>query len=194
MGKLTHTTSNAEIVYVDEANSKKQYVFDLDMSVAAQDFNGKSGKYSLTVILGDAVISNPTAWLAAELDIKLPEDQTPKEPGMFDAKPEITHVFREPEARPASVVSNTFALLCLVPVLIMLALWAKIGVNCSNFSFSLAAVGFHVGLAAIFLLYFYFWLELDMFVTIKYLSGIGLVTFLCGNSLLATIARNKKMA
>merc|ERR1719391_1859118 len=181
--KLSHSASNAEIVYVAESNNKKQYLFELDMNTAAQDFNSKSGLYSLTVILGDAVISNPTAWLAAEVDIKLPEEEKAKEPGMFDAKPEIIHIFREPEARPASVVSNSFALLCLVPILIMLALWAKIGVNCSNFAFSLAAVGFHVGLAAIFLLYFYFWLELDMF-----------VTFLCGNSLLATIARNKKMA
>ena len=159
-----------------------------------QDFNSKSGKYSLTVILGDAVISNPTAWLAAELDIKLPETETTKEPGMFDSKPEIRHVFREPETRPVSVVSNTFALLCLVPILIMLILWVRIGVNCSNFSFSPAAIGFHTGLAGIFVLYFYFWLELDMFATMKYLSGIGLLTFLCGNSLLATIARNKKTA
>merc|ERR1712154_31845 len=140
--KLTHTTSNAEIVYVAEANNKKQYVFELDMSEAAQDFNGKSGKYSLTVIIGDAVISNPTAWVAAELEINLPEEDKAKQPGAFEPKPEILHVFREPEARPATAVSNAFALLCLAPILIM-------------------------------------------FVTVKYLSGISLVTFLCGNSLLA---------
>lgn len=192
--KLTHSSSNAEIVYVAEANNKKQYSFELDMNTASQDFNSKSGKYSLTVILGDAVITNPTAWLAAELDINLPGEENAKEPGTFDAKPEITHVFREPETRPASVVSNTFALLCLVPILIMLVLWAKIGVNCSNFTFSPAAIGFHSGLTAIFVLYFYFWLELDMFTTMKYLSGIGLLTFLAGNSLLASIARNKKTA
>ena len=192
--KLTHSTSNAEIVYVAEANNKKQYVFELDMSEAGQDFNGKSGKYSLTVIIGDAVISNPTAWEAAELEINLPGEERVGQPGAFEPKPEILHVFREPEARPATVVSNAFALLCLAPVLIMLAMWAKIGVNCNNFSLSLATVGFHLGLAAIFVLYFYFWLELNMFVTVKYLSGIGLVTFLCGNSLLAGIARSKKSA
>jgi len=192
--KLSHAASNAEIVYVAESNSKKQYTFELDMNTAVQDFNSKSGKYSLTVIIGDAVISNPTAWLAAELDIKLPEEEKTKEAGMFEVKPEIIHKFREPEARPATVVSNTFALLCLVPVLLMLGLWLKIGINCSNFSFSPAAVGFHIGLASIFVLYFYFWLELDMFATVKYLSCIGLVTFLCGNSLLASIARSKKTA
>jgi len=192
--KLTHSTSNAEIVYVAEANNKKQYVFELDMSEAAQDFNGKSGKYSLTVIIGDAVISNPTAWMAAELDISLPEEDKTNQPGAFEPKPEILHVFREPEARPATAVSNAFALLCLAPVLVMLAMWAKLGVNVSNFTFSLATIGFHLGLAGIFVLYFYFWLQLDMFVTVKYLSGIGLLTFLCGNSLLASIARAKKAA
>ena len=78
-----------------EANTKKQYVFELDMAEAAQDFNGKSGKYSLTVIIGDAVISNHTAWVAAELDINLPEEDQAKQPVAFEPKPEILHVFRE---------------------------------------------------------------------------------------------------
>ena len=34
-------------------------------------------------------------------------------------------LFREPEARPASIVSNTFTLLCLSPFLLMLVLWAR---------------------------------------------------------------------
>jgi oligosaccharyltransferase complex subunit delta (ribophorin II) len=52
--------------------------------------------------------------------------------------------------------------------------------------------GFHAGLGAIFTLYLYFWLQLNMFETIKYLVVIGVVTFLCGNSLLATIAKKNK--
>merc|ERR1719445_2765238 len=40
--KLSHSASNAEIVYVAESNNKKQYLFELDMSTAAQDFNSKS--------------------------------------------------------------------------------------------------------------------------------------------------------
>lgn len=74
----------------------------------------------------------------------------------------------------------------------MLVLWARLGVNCSNFPVSLASVGFHLGLASIFLLYTYFWLELNMFQTMKYLTVLGVITFLCGNSLLATIAKRSK--
>eukprot|EP00092_Neocalanus_flemingeri_P015901 GFUD01017218.1.p1 GENE.GFUD01017218.1~~GFUD01017218.1.p1 ORF type:complete len:629 (-),score=198.59 GFUD01017218.1:211-2097(-) len=191
--KLTHTESGAEIIYVAEAAvSSKTYMFDLDLGQAAQDFNSKSGDYSVSVILGDAVITNPISWHAANIDINFPESDSPKEAGLYEAKPEIRHLFREPEPRPSAVVSNAFTLLCLSPILIMLVLWARLGVNCSNFPVSLASVGFHLGLASIFLLYTYFWLELNMFQTMKYLTVLGVITFLCGNSLLATIAKRSK--
>jgi len=193
--KLTHAKSGAEIIYVAEPNSNKVYNFELDMNTAAGDFGSKAGLYSVSVIIGDAVITNPLSWVAADIEITLPTDETSSsEAGPFSPKPEIRHVFRQPDSRPPAMVSNVFSLLCLAPVLIMLAMWAKIGVNVSNFPLSLAAIGFHLGLAAIFVLYFYFWLELNMFTTIKYLSGIGLVTFLCGNKMLATIAANTKSA
>ena len=193
--KLTHAKSGAEIIYVAEPNSNKVYNFELDMNTAAGDFGSKSGLYSLSVIIGDAVITNPLAWEAADIEITLPSSESSSsETGPFSPKPEIRHVFRQPDSRPPAVVSNVFSILCLAPVLIMLAMWAKLGVNVSNFPMSIAAIGFHLGLAAIFVLYFYFWLELNMFTTIKYLSGIGLVTFLCGNKMLATIAANSKSA
>jgi hypothetical protein len=46
--------------------------------------------------------------------------------------------------------------------------------------------------AGIFLLFGVFWLQLNMFQTIKYLLGIGIVTFLCGNKLLAKIASDRR--
>lgn len=193
--KLTHSQSNAEIIYVAEPNSNKQYTFELDMNVAAADFGSKAGLYSLSVIVGDAVISNPLSWIAADVELTLPAggDQD-QEPGVYDVKPEIRHVFREPDSRPAALVSNVFSVLCLAPVLIMLLMWLNIGVNISNFPLSISALGFHIGLGAIFVLYFYFWVELNMFATVKYLSAIGLVTFLCGNKMLANIAQNNKSA
>merc|ERR1711890_176024 len=102
---------------------------------------------------------------------------------------EIRHLFREPETRPATVVSNTFTLLCLSPFLVMVILWARLGANISNLTLSLR---FHLGLGSIFSLYAVFWLQLNMFETVKYLVVLGVVTFLCGNSLLSGIARKNK--
>jgi len=192
--KLTHLETSTEIIYVAEAANTKLYMFDLDLGQASQDFNSKSGAYSVSIILGDAVITNPTSWHVADVNINFPADTSAKEPGLYSAKPEIRHLFREPEPRPSTIVSNAFTLLCLSPILIMLAFWLKLGVNCSNFPFSLTAIGFHVGLASIFLLYTYFWLELNMFQTMKYLTVLGVITFLCGNSLLASIAKRTKTA
>lgn len=57
-------------------------------------------------------------------------------------------MFREPEKRPPVFVSNLFTGLCLAPILLLLVLWAKLGVNISNFPFSLSAVIFHLGLGS----------------------------------------------
>jgi len=193
--KLAHIASGSEIIYLAEPDKIDDvYKFELDLNTAGADLNSKSGEYSLSVILGDAVISNPISWEAAKLNINFPGDASEKESSPYVAKPEIRHVFREPEARPPSVVSSAFTVLCLCPFLLMILLWAKIGVNIGNFQFSIAGIGFHLGLACIFLLYFMFWVELNMFQTVKYLACLGVVTFLCGNSLLATIAKRNKSA
>lgn len=193
--KLTHVDSGSEIIYVaEQSHIEDVYKFELDLGTAAADLNSKSGEYLITVVVGDAVITNPTAWEAAKINIAFPEADVGKEANIYDPKPEIRHMFREPEARPASVVSTTFTLLCLSPFLIMLGLWVKLGVNISNFPLTLPGVGFHLGLGSIFLLYTYFWLQLNMFQTMKYLVILGVVTFLCGNSLLSNIAKKNKAA
>lgn len=189
---LTHKASGAEIHYIAEAGSDSNYKFELDLNNAAADFNSQAGDYSVNVILGDAVISNPASWHAATVTINFPELEDAMAAGIYDAKPEITHMFREPEARPATIVSNAFTLLCLSPFLVMLILWARIGANISNLPFSISALGFHLGLGSIFCLYALFWLQLNMFQTIKYLVVLGIVTFLCGNNLLSGIAKKKQ--
>lgn len=137
-------------------------------------------------------MSNPISGVVADLDLILPEGGQVADQSIYQAKPEITHLFREPEARPPQIVSTVFTLLCLSPLLLLLGLWAKLGANIGNFSFSLSSIGFHVGLGSIFVLYLMFWLELTMFETVRYLVLVGIVTFLCGNSLLANIAKKNK--
>ena len=95
---------------------------------------------------------------------------------MNEAQPEIRHLFREPEVRPPKVVSTAFTVLCLLPLGIMIVAWMKLRVNISAFPFSWSAIGFHLGLGSIFGLYIMFWLQLDMFSTLKYLMMVGVVT------------------
>jgi oligosaccharyltransferase complex subunit delta (ribophorin II) len=185
--------NDAEIIYVAEPDASNNYKFDLDVSSKAKEFGSKSGKYSVSLIVGDAVVSNPVNWNLADISLKFPDAPAISVP-LNKPKPEIRHLFREPEKRPPQVVSTAFTGLCLVPIGILLVAWMKLGVNVSSFPISAVSIGFHLGLASIFGLYLQFWLHLDMFTTIKYLIMVGVVTFLCGNSMLVKIAEKRKNA
>ncbi|CAB4024696.1 Dolichyl-diphosphooligosaccharide--glycosyltransferase subunit 2, partial [Paramuricea clavata] len=125
------------------------------------------------------------------------EDKQQEKGGQFKRKPEIEHMFRQPEKRPPKTVSTAFTILALLPLLILFVAWLKLGVNLSNFQFSIPAIVFHVGLGVvlffvgIFLLMYAFWTCLNMFSTLKLLGLVGSVTFLAGNSLLASLAAQR---
>lgn len=194
--RLGDLEDDSEIIYVAEPDSSNNYKFDLDVSAKAKEFGSKSGKYSVSLIVGDAVVSNPINWNLADISLKFPgaDGQAGGALPLNKPKPEIRHLFKEPEVRPPQLVSTAFTGLCLVPIGIMIVGWMKLGVDLSNFPLTPMSIGFHLGLASIFGLYLQFWLHLNMFTTIKYLIMVGIVTFLCGNSLLVKIAEKRKNA
>lgn len=187
--------SGAEIVFVAEQDVAKAYKFEMDVGARASDFSGKSGSYNVDLVIGDASLVNSFAKNLGQINLKFSieskKEQVNTAP-LRQARPEIHHLFREPEKRPPRFVSDMFAGLCLAPILILFILWGRLGINVSNFSFSLSALGFHGGLGAIFSLFLCFWLKLNMFQTIQYLLGLSILTFLCGNRVLRYIA-NKRL-
>lgn len=187
--------SGAEIIFIAEQDVAQAYKFEMDVGLRAGDFGGKSGIYSVDLIIGDASLVNSFVKNLGEVNLKFSLDSKKDSPvgqPKRKARPEIHHMFREPEKRPPRFVSDVFTGLCLAPILVLFVLWGRLGINASNFSFSLSALGFHGGLAAIFSLFLCFWLKLDMFETIKYLLPIAIFTFLCGNKVLRYIA-NKRL-
>ncbi|XP_077293027.1 oligosaccharide transferase delta subunit [Arctopsyche grandis] len=182
-----------EVIFVAELESLKTYKMEVDVGSVADKFNYNSGLYGMEVIIGDAIISNPIRWIVAEVNLKFATANEAKpSPVVRDVKPEIFHMFREPDARPLRLVSDIFTALCIAPLLILFILWAKIGINVRNFPFSLSALGFHLGFGSILGLFIIFWLRLTMFETIRYLLILGLVTFICGHRLLSNIATKRK--
>ncbi|XP_076282392.1 oligosaccharide transferase delta subunit [Lasioglossum baleicum] len=212
-----------EIIFVAEPDTSHLYKFDMPVGSAGANFDHQSGDYNVELIVGDAILTNPFQWTVATVNLKFPDptssvpssssssssstsassststssvDKTvpyKRKSNIYATKPEIQHMFREPEKRPPAFVSNLFTGLCLAPVLLLFILWAKLGVNISNFPLSLSAVTFHLGLGSIFLLFGVFWLQLNMFVTLRYLLGLGVVTFLAGNKMLSRIAHKHKL-
>lgn len=195
---FVHQKSQQEIVFVAEPDNNQIYKFDVDLLKSAKDFDYLSGKYLVKLVLGDAVVGNPMAWDVVDADLRFPAKEKKaigsedREDVSYQKKPAITHVFRKSEKRPPSPVAKTFTALVLSPIVILLLMWLKIGLNVSGMPLSIFTLGFHLGLAGIFGLYFVFWLQLNMFQTLKYLAGIGGITFICGNRMLRIIAERRK--
>ncbi|CAM2102488.1 unnamed protein product [Caretta caretta] len=186
--RLHNPKTGQEVVFVAEPDSKNVYKFELDTAERKTEFDSASGTYTLYLIIGDATLENPILWNVADVIIKFPEEETPstvQSKKLFIPKPEIQHLFREPEKRPPTVVSNTFTALILSPLFLLLILWIKIGANISNFSFAPSTIIFHLGHAAMLGLMYVYWTQLNMFQTLKYLAILGSVTFLAGNRMLA---------
>merc|ERR1719481_1246922 len=148
----------------------------------------------MELIVGDAIIENPFSWHLADLVLTFPESTAPNKASLdqYAQKPLIKHEFKAPEKRPPKVVSTIFTVLVIVPLFVLFFLWAKLGVNISNFPMSLSAIGFHACLAGIFGFYFLYWHSLNMFQTLRYVGLLSIPTFLFGNQLLSSIAAQRK--
>lgn len=177
---------NQDIIFVVEPDNNKIY----KLNVALGTEFTESGLFDMELILGDSVITNPLRWNLGKIDINVGVQSKPAKQ-QRSIKPEIQHLFRPAEKRPAEIVSVLFTAATVAPFLILLILWLRIGINFKNFT--VIALPFHLGFGAILGLFTLFWLKLDMFTTCAWLIPIGGFTFLAGNKLLSHIAnRNRK--
>lgn len=190
---LENKETKDEIVFVAEQDSTKAYKFDLDVGARGSDFGHRSGVYSLALIVGDASLSNSFRWQVAELELKFNHEPVARanKSSARAPRPEIVHQFRQPEKRPSRFFSDLFTALCAAPLLLLFVLWAKLGVNVSNFPISLSALGFHLGFGSILGLFALFWYKLNMFDTLRLLIPLVIFTFFFGNRLLRSIASRR---
>jgi oligosaccharyltransferase complex subunit delta (ribophorin II) len=194
---LRNKESRKEVAFIaqPETEGKTDYKLELDLSTNAKDLGYESGKYEIVLILGDFLVEDSLEWALGEVNLQVASGKTksvnPLYSVTYGQKPEIKHQFRTPEPRPPRFLSDTFTVLVLSPILILLILWIKIGANIKGFPLTLSALGFHVGLAGIFGVYLLFWIRLTMFEALKLVSIPGAITFICGHRLLAYISEKR---
>lgn len=182
-----------EAVLVIPADSKLLYRRLVSVDELGSMLNYISGLYKLELIVGDAILESSIVQNLANVSIKFTSPAR-IHPDIYAPQPEITHVFRPEEPRPPALISQVFTVICVCPVLVMLLGWILVGANISLFPISLAGLGFVAGFGGILVLYLLFWLQLNMFVTLKYLCGLGAVTFLCGHRTLSYLASRRVAA
>uniref|UniRef100_A0A914Y5P3 Dolichyl-diphosphooligosaccharide--protein glycosyltransferase subunit 2 n=1 Tax=Panagrolaimus superbus TaxID=310955 RepID=A0A914Y5P3_9BILA len=194
---FVHKDSDREVLFVAEPEAgSKTYVAEMDMKAQEKNFDGLNGTYNVRLIVGDTNAANAIDWNLVDVKVTTsPFIAVPTKKSQivnYDPLPEIKHLFREPEKRPSAVISDTFTILCMAPMLLLFIMWLQIGLNFNNVKISLWSLGFHSGLLAIFGLYFVFWLQLNMFETLKYLAVIAVPTFFCGNRLLRSLNESRR--
>ncbi|KAL0851575.1 hypothetical protein ABMA28_007357 [Loxostege sticticalis] len=190
---------NDETIFVAEPDNSKAYKVDLNVGSLSKHVRAANGAYSLSVLVGDSAAAAPIAWQLGDIHFNFGRDGNalgevlPKSgAGHRGPLPEIAHVFRQPEPRPSRVVSDVFAAAAAAPLLLLIVLWLKLGLNFSNFPFTLSSLLFHLSLGASLLLYYVLWVQLSMFDTLRYLLPLAGLTFLSGHRLLRRLVSNKQ--
>ncbi|KAM7496111.1 hypothetical protein LguiA_020525 [Lonicera macranthoides] len=197
--KLRHETKVEHIFVV--GNSGKQYEIILDFLGLVEKFFYLSGRYDIQLTVGDSVMENSFMQSLGHVELDLPEpsEKATKPPPQavdqylrYGPMDEITHIFRAPEKRPPQELSLAFLGLVLLPFIGFLVGLLRLGVNLKNFPTStvpaLFAALFHLGIAAVLLLYVLFWLKLDLFTTLKALGFLGIFLMFVGHRTLSHLA------
>ncbi|KAJ8899402.1 hypothetical protein K2173_018376 [Erythroxylum novogranatense] len=197
--KLTHETKVEHIFVV--GNFGEQFEIILDFLGLVEKLYYLSGKYDIQLTVGDAVMENSFVKAIGDIDLDLPEppEKAPHPPALpadpylkYGPKAEIAHIFRAPEKHPPKELSLTFLGLTLLPSVGFLVGLLRLGVNLKNFPSSAVpatfALLFHLGIAAVLLLYVLFWLKLDLFTTLKALAFLGPFLMFVGHRILCHLA------
>lgn len=189
---FVHSETNQQAVFIADLDRiSKVYHKEVNLPYRGKEFGYQSGDYLLKLVVGDLLLQEPISWTLGKLNIQFNQDAPEAELSWsqrYEMKPEIVHQFREPEKRPPVLVSQAFTVAVLAPVLVLLVSWYLIGFNLSRFRFSLSALLFHGSLILIFALYTLFFIRLNMFTTLRCLSGVLAVAFLSGFYLLRGLA------
>uniref|UniRef100_A0A9I9DX10 Dolichyl-diphosphooligosaccharide--protein glycosyltransferase subunit 2 n=1 Tax=Cucumis melo TaxID=3656 RepID=A0A9I9DX10_CUCME len=197
--KLRHESGVEHIFVVN--GSGKQFEIILDFLGLVEKFFYLSGRYDIQLTVGDAIMENSFLRVIGHIDLDLPEApekaaRPPLQPvdlySRYGPKAEISHIFRAPEKRPPKELSLTFLGLTFLPFLGFLVGLLRLGVNLKNFPTSTVpatfAFLFHLSIAAVILLYTFFWLKLDLFTTLKALGILGVLLVFLGHRTLSHLA------
>uniref|UniRef100_A0A0E0N6L4 Dolichyl-diphosphooligosaccharide--protein glycosyltransferase subunit 2 n=1 Tax=Oryza rufipogon TaxID=4529 RepID=A0A0E0N6L4_ORYRU len=206
--KLKHDESKVEHLFVVPGSARQFKIVLVEYPIPQLDFLGLvekfyylSGRYDLELAVGDAAMENSFLRALGHIELDLPEapEKAPKPPAQavdpfskFGPKKEISHIFRSPEKRPPKELSFAFTGLTLLPIVGFLIGLMRLGVNLKNFP-SLPAPAafaslFHAGIGAVLLLYVLFWIKLDLFTTLKYLSFLGVFLVFVGHRALSYLS------
>lgn len=190
---LSNKDTGAEVVSVAKY-SNNGYRAQLSVSDVEDDFYSKSGNYELNLVVGDSFVENPSNSPIATLNLQFTDSKRyAPAASPFRELPEISHIFREAEVRPAGIVSSAFTLAVLAPLAILIIVLGSMGVNFNKFPMGvnfINAVGFQSSLGAILALFIFYWLRLNMVDTLMYLGFLSIPFLYFSQKTLTVLSRD----
>ncbi|XP_003738135.1 dolichyl-diphosphooligosaccharide--protein glycosyltransferase subunit 2 [Galendromus occidentalis] len=178
-------SATKELILVPFVDSLKFFKLDFDLKSKAGQLDNASGRYEVSLIVGDAKVK-PILWTIANVHLKF-NGEPIRIPDYYEQKPEIVHMFREPEKRPHVFVSNVFSLAVVLLFVVMLLLWTRVGISFGNVTAS--SLLFQASLAVILYIEYLFYLGNDMFTTLRYLTWAAPFALFFGRRMLAHLAK-----
>jgi len=194
--QLTHSAKNSDAFFVaklapdQETQSRKSFLVKLNLdSSEFMDSVYGSGEYSISVIVGDALLQQGITWSVGK--IALTVASAPAEAkDLFAAQPDIVHTFRPDDRRTSGLIAFVFTLLCGAPFVLLVLALLRSGLQYSfpggATDFLYTAV-FQGSIAAILFLYFLYWVSLNIFQALGLVSVVGVVAILSGNRALKAL-------
>ncbi|KAJ2490318.1 proteasome regulatory particle base subunit [Coemansia sp. RSA 2050] len=181
-----HTATGSEVALPAKAMGKSG-VFKMEVTRKQfrKHFDSAPGKYNLALVLG----SYAEGGLLYKLgDVVMADSSSSKSrasvasPGYgYGPKEEIRHRFAESQRMANPAVSLVFSCAAVAPLVVLLAVWARLGANVGNLQkeavWSVAFLGLvaaYVGLAVAY------WVGIKLLPTLAYALALALPTFVTG--------------
>lgn len=179
-------SADKEVVLFPELDAKTgNYRLDADLKTKVKQFDNFGGKYALSLIVGDAKI-NSFIWQLGDVQLSFSQPPSNVE-DYYAVKPEIVHMFRQPENRPPEFVSNVFCLVIAGLFVVMLLLWMRVGISFSGMTVS--SLLFQLSLGLLFYIELMFFVGNDMFTTLRYMTWAGPFALFFGRRMLSHLSK-----
>lgn len=204
--KFTNLETNEGVIF----NSKKEgpYIHAaISLGLESDTFSYSSGKYSMSILLGDSKISKGIEWIIGYTNLSFPSPPAKSHPlyaksllytsdNTLKALPEITHKMRLPAQRATYFMSSLFTFLSLVPLVFFLRFVFSLKPNLTRLN-SLSSGLFVLFISIVLLLYACYWFGLQGFSfyqTIKYLCFLVPITIFVGRASLSSVVQSRHLS
>jgi len=193
--KFTSKNTSEDLFFVCLPTVGKTYKFSLNLEKVANSFGNRSGEYDVSLLVGDAFIDNSFEWTLATVSLHFEGEPSEGSKSSHGPRPTIGHKFRTASTMAHETTSKSFTVAVFLPLLVLLiGLISVGGLNFSNFPtgfHAIFALGFQLCLAAILVLNYYYWVQLNLFQTLTYLGLLSLPTIFFGNKTLQFLATKR---